>query len=85
MTRTLEQVVRDVLKAWDVDVEPAPRITAILGLMKYEKTTLLFDELRAALKEREKRLPYQVTLENGLAEIRQRLERIEKLIYPRVD
>ena len=69
MTKTLEQAVGDILKFCD-------GIPMMLCVCTDEKTcfSCLADRLRKAYEEREKRLPYQIILENGLAKIEQRLE-----------
>lgn len=74
MTRTLEQVVKDVV-GWG----------KYISCNESECFHCLLEELRTAYEEREKRLPYQIILENGLSEIGQRLERIEEILTPKVD
>lgn len=65
MAGTLEQEVDRALKAWDdTDVSQQDFVDAM-------------EAVRAALKEREKRLPYHILLENGLGEIRERLDRMQ--------
>lgn len=69
MTRTLEQEVAQALKAWD-DKD-------VLQEEFFERMFRAMEAMRAALTEREKRLPYQVILENGLAKIEQQLIEIK--------
>lgn len=80
MTKTLEQAVGEFLKAMDESRISIARPVLYSGVV-FDKEGYLIDNLRAAYHEREKRLPYQIILENGLAKIEQRLERIEEIVH----